>query len=400
MRGTRGVEIVTRKSDHILVVRDVPELRGSWHQRQSSVQSQSGSQGISSSTGVTQTHTIEPVAHVASKPSLAALFKRPAPIKEEPTTPGGTLAGETSPKLPKSGASAGLLAGMKRDKSPVGGGEPIGGQTTSSKELAQLITIMNGLRSDFKGDIGELTKRLDSVDAKFKQINSSLTNIHQTATTTTSPNTKTNLTTLTTRDTIIDAPLPTPLTAATTTTTTETTTKTLAAPGEHHHHHHRHGHQYGTSATINSQLRTRPDTNLPHDNIRVTPSATSKLDKGDPSTTATTTASIQASHTTTSTVRARSPHKHHHHHHHHKKTPAPTTTTSSSASQQPLDQPTASGGSQQQQTTSSDGTQTTKSINKAPSTTSLHHRLMKSRVLEEKSDHDVSDDEQDETSKL
>lgn len=155
------VEIVARKSDHICVVRDVPEVRGSWFRGGSSASlgggatggSQQGSmdgsfeqaslpssaaqmqaaskaaaiacQAGAQSRGTGHPSTGASAAGVptsssaakqeqhpdlqskgSGKASFAALFAKHPAIKEEPTTPGGSLLSETPP--PSAAPSGGL----------------------------------------------------------------------------------------------------------------------------------------------------------------------------------------------------------------------------------------------------------------------------------------------------
>lgn len=205
------VEIVARKSDHICVVRDVPDMRGSWYQRQQQSTQSNYSQHSSSGSldhpvppaaavaaasattatagGQQQAATHKPLAgatggaaavagvtqpaqQAPAKPSFAALFGKHPAIKEEPTTPGGTLTSETPPL---SGPTTSI--GAKRSPFKRSGLLSSGCDTTSSatpapsaEQIGQIISLLNELKLDIKQDISQLSKRVDSMDASVSKV--------------------------------------------------------------------------------------------------------------------------------------------------------------------------------------------------------------------------------------
>lgn len=187
------VEIVARKSDHICVVRDVPDMRGSWYQRQQqftqssysmggagsqhsssgSVDHQSAPAGqlkppaIAAPAGQTQTAPATPAAAAAPKASFAALFGKHPAIKEEPTTPGGTLTSETPPP---SSASIGKRSPFKCKESSPTAHRQSAASTVSNEQMSQIIGLLNELKSDLRQDINQLNKRVDSMDSNLGKV--------------------------------------------------------------------------------------------------------------------------------------------------------------------------------------------------------------------------------------
>lgn len=239
-QGTRGgldqlsspmrsrVEIVARKSDHICVVRDVPDSRNNWYQRQHShhlsrQDSQGGgpldhasstqqaqaiqqqhhqpsttapsSSGQASGAGAAQQQPAPaaivappapaPVPAVTAKPSFASLLGRHPVIKEEPTTPGGSLLSETPPpsllvagkrsplKLPPatgSGAGTGTAGGGSGATStPAGPSSNAVAAMSDQRQMNQIICLLNDLRQDLRSDIAQLVKRVDSIETSVNR---------------------------------------------------------------------------------------------------------------------------------------------------------------------------------------------------------------------------------------
>jgi len=288
------VEIVARKSDHICVVRDVPDMRGSWFQRQQqSLQSNYSAGGQHSASGsfdqlsvtvaaptqssqqlaiaappATQTGpTSQPTA--SGKPSFAALFAKHPAIKEEPTTPGGTLAAETPPP------------GSKRPPFRLQSGAT--SPAPSSEQIGQIISLLNDLKMELRQDIGQLTKRVDSMDASIGRVTQTVSKLDRLCAGSQE-----------TSDSKSSRPRPS-LSLA------EQRGKTVAA----------------SSAPA-------PET------------AQAKLQRLDPVATGATEPASSRAH---SRERSKSPHKHHHHHHHHHRkaehsSPAATPTVSQTDLQQ------------------------------------------------------------------
>lgn len=175
------VEIVARKSDHICVVRDVPDTRGNWYQRnqQQQRQQQQQQQRQDSSGGSIDQATPPAAATQAGgqaqvgsaggpaapgatiKPSFASLFGRHPAIKEEPTTPGGSLLSETPP--PSSGGSKRSPLGLHISRSGPASG-------AGTEQLGQIITLINELKLDLKQDIAQLARRVDSIDSSVNKV--------------------------------------------------------------------------------------------------------------------------------------------------------------------------------------------------------------------------------------
>jgi len=184
------VEVVARKSDHICVVRDVPDARGNWyssaqrsHHSQSSLRQDSSERAPQAPTSAAATAAGQPktggheepagAAQAApAKPSLAALLGRKHPvIKEEPTTPGGSLlASETPPpgakrpplKLQTASAAAALSTGQQQ---VLAAGQVQQAPGTHEQQLSrQIISLLEEMKHDLKTDIAQLARRVDSID--------------------------------------------------------------------------------------------------------------------------------------------------------------------------------------------------------------------------------------------
>lgn len=165
------------------MVRDVPDMRGSWYQRsqQQSAQSSYSQQSVSSMDGApmpqppagsSQQPEKTTAASGSGKPSLAAMFAKHPAITEEPTTPGGTLApGDSATPTPTGGrrspfarlqpGTSGTLATSGRALSPAG---------ASSEQVSQIISLLNELKRDLKQDMGELSKRVDQMDSNLNRV--------------------------------------------------------------------------------------------------------------------------------------------------------------------------------------------------------------------------------------
>lgn len=322
------VEIVARKSDHICVVRDVPDSRNHWYQRQHSHHmSRQDSQGAGSHSSLehasstasqpggtttsapaaTSTAMVAgaapaapaapvpavsaaPVAAVVTpatpvtpgvtsggatppKPSFAALFGRHPVIKEEPTTPGGSLLSETpSPGLGGGGKRSPLKlhASGAATAGAAGALTPAQSSSTDAQAMGQIITLLNDLKTELRNDIAQLARRVASIDKQQHQ--------HQQLT----PQTSSTLP-------VPEIPSPT--------TNRKHEVKTIAGTGE-------------------QQIKTSPTTGEQQQQVK------------DRSPTR---------HRERSKSPGRKHHSHHHHHHHHRKashsTPTATPTATPSSSQ-------------------------------------------------------------------
>lgn len=459
------VEIVARKSDHICVVRDVPDMRGSWYQRQQqSIQSnysQHSSSGsldhpvppaaalAAASSGAATTSSqqqaslkpgaaapgaaqVTPTQTLAapSKPSFAALFGKHPAIKEEPTTPGGTLTSETPPPMGQLSAETSASIGGKRSPfkrgllSSASGASgaptsPASSPAPSSEQIGQIISLLNELKSDINQNISQLSKRVDSMDASVSKVTQTVAKLdkHYTASLT-SPDLSTPL-----------APLAPPAKAS-----------SWSSP---------HSVRAHTSSSILHQESDQPP---PGDLIRATgtgrhsssvgvassslkPASASTIETVSdvkPSKQATPLASDASSSVLPSRDRSRerskSPHKHHHHHHHHhhhRKAQHPTPSATPTSSQVDLSKirpPTATTTQALSATTtsaapSSSGVVELTSALTKPSRTSKHGDETGSKRISDQSSaiakqssmtgqqrptgsSEQSDDDQDATSKL
>lgn len=179
------VVIVARKSDHICVVQDVPDTRGSWYQRQQQSTQSNYSMGSQHSGGSIDQPAPPPAASASAalpalpappaaaststattpaatsggtqpaKPSFAALLGKHPAIKEEPTTPGGTLTSETPPPAGKRSPF--------RKLSPIAGG----GQ---GEDMSQILSLLTELKTDLTRKFSDLSKRVDSMDASLGKV--------------------------------------------------------------------------------------------------------------------------------------------------------------------------------------------------------------------------------------
>lgn len=187
------VVIVARKSDHICVVQDVPDTRGSWYQRQQHSTQSNYSMGSQHSGGsidqaappqlstpaappaAAQPAATSSAGHPASagsgataaKPSFAALLGKHPAIKEEPTTPGGTLTSEAPPSC-----SAGKRSPFRKlSPVPAGAGE----------NISQILSLLNELKTDLTRKFGDLSKRVDSMDANLGIVSQQVSSTHETS---------------------------------------------------------------------------------------------------------------------------------------------------------------------------------------------------------------------------
>lgn len=148
---------MARKSDHICVVRDVPDTRSSWYQRQQQQQhslDQAQMQPVPA--GAPQSAAAPPSA---AKSSLAALLGKHPAIKEEPTTPGGSLV-QASPDTPP--------PSFGRARSPAVRQQATGDQIT------QLMSMISELKTDIRQDLGQLGRRVDSLEASVSRVSQSV----------------------------------------------------------------------------------------------------------------------------------------------------------------------------------------------------------------------------------
>lgn len=404
------VEIVARKSDHICVVRDVPDTRGSWYQRQqqssqsnyslggsqhSSIGSldhpappQQAQQGSSSSSGpaggagalvAPSASGHQPAASAgaqpttSAKPSFAALFGKHPAIKEEPTTPGGTLTSETPPP------SGSLLGAARRSPfkshlqpsaagsgpaTATGGGGPSATQSTapyqvaSVEQIGQIIGLLNELKLDLRQNIGQLTKRVDAMDASVSRVTQTVGRLDKHYVASLSAST---------------VPPPGEFTG-------QETSKQVAA---------------SSAASQRAIKQSEP---------KSTDELAGKAKQVVPSTEQ---ASGPTADPSQRRERSKSPHKHHHHHHHHhhRKAPHPTPGSTPTASQADLRQSRA--GEPQQAGSSTRTTELT-----APAVGSANVRETEGRMegasakqvvgrqYRAPGSFEQSDDDQDATSKL
>lgn len=250
------VEIVARKSDHICVVRDVPDTRSSWYQRQQQQQQQQSSldlpqvQGASSSqaslTGPpTGGGNIGPSA--TGKPSFAALLGKHPAIKEEPTTPGGSLA------QPEAGL------GMGRARSPASRSPATGEQIT------QLISMISELKSDIRQDLSQLGRRVDSMENSVSRVTQTVNQLDKhhliaataesrrpSGTSSAAPATGSQTGSRRGSSNLLPAPAP-PASLADGSSSMQTTDEARRdrskSPHRHHHHHHHHHHRKASHST-------------------------------------------------------------------------------------------------------------------------------------------------------
>lgn len=170
------------------MVRDVPEVRGSWYRGHSSSQAQSQSfeqPGVSAAPGLqpatqppksapqtpcqSQAPQVQPTPAASqmktagSKPSFAALFAKHPAIKEEPTTPGGSLLSETPP--PASVSPIGAVGGTA--KRSVFSRQPAAEPDKSSQaalqaqlsadQMNKIESLFKDLKKELKQEIAQLT---------------------------------------------------------------------------------------------------------------------------------------------------------------------------------------------------------------------------------------------------
>lgn len=409
------VEIVARKSDHICVVRDVPDTRGSWYQRQQQSSQSNYSLGGSqhSSIGSLDHPAPPPQAQQASsssgpavgagalvapsasghlpaaggqpsssaKPSFAALFGKHPAIKEEPTTPGGTLTSETPPP---SGSllGAGRRSPFKSHLQPSGaasgsaaatGGSPGASQATapyqvaSVEQISQIIGLLNELKLDLRQNIGQLTKRVDSMDASVSRVTQTVGRL--------------------------DKHYVASLSASSVPPPGEFTGAAGLEPSK----------QVAPAASSASQRPTTKQTEP-----RSTDDSAGKPKQAAATGSSTEQAGGSVADPSQRRERSKSPHKHHHHHHHHhhhRKATHPTPGSTPTTSQADLRQPKA--GEQQQAGSSTGATELT-----APAvgssgaretegkTESAGAKQATGRQYRAPGSFEQSDDDQDATSKL
>ncbi|KAG9508636.1 Potassium voltage-gated channel protein eag, partial [Fragariocoptes setiger] len=336
MRGR--LEILERKSNHIAVVRDDPK----WHTRASAV----------SGTG----------SGIITQKSLEGK-SRPAPIKEEPTTPGGTLATDSS--LPSSPTPA---------------------------AMQQLMSALKEIRQDIKLDHERFTQRIETIDSHVANLTNSMAAVREqlvrvsgVASSTIPVADPTSCRTQASADINRPPPPPppssggiqiAPSTTGTTTIGDDTGETRSKSPHRHHHGHHHHTHHHGHHHSHHHQASgqqqtsaTDPQTTSGQSIVGQAPAAPVITDTVG----ANTKARIRASNWTMSSMMGSS-----------KVAPIvdsslPTKITA----------------------TKVDTRQTVHQGNcMPPGSTIGHHKLIKSQATDERSDHDITDDDQDETSKL
>lgn len=377
------VVIVARKSDHICVVQDVPDTRGSWYQRQQHSTQSNYSMGSQHSSGSIDqpappqlaSHSTPaalpapPLPSATAAPSTSAAASASAPtagsakasfasllgkhpaIKEEPTTPGGTLTSETPPP-----------GGSKR--SPFRKLSPV--PATPGEDMSQIVTLLNELKSDLTRKFSELSKRVDSMDASLGKVSQQV------------------------------AAGPQPEIGGSSTGRHRSSGSTIIDPA-------------ASTKGLTSSQQPPSSSSSRRDSLKI-PSA-------DPST-ATPASSSSGGDKAKRRERSKSPHgskhQHHHHHHHHRKATHPTPSATPTVSQTDLTQtaPPSSGWSTDVAGASSSGlvraadAGTTTATITTPSTKELEpgQRSQKQSASRpagpSKGSFEQSDDDQDATSKL
>lgn len=203
------VEIVSRKSDHICVVRDVPDRFNSWCQQHSQMaqlqatpthqvspckqqqQSSPTRQIVSSPSKLQQespligcqlARPLSPTQVRQVQDQTPKLNKQtiPSTISEEPTTPGGSLIASVEPS-----ASAALPVSPRpfamhpprperHNRSPSRTACGTASCLSPTRELpnetgdqlSQLVSILNELRADIKTDINHLARKITQIDSR------------------------------------------------------------------------------------------------------------------------------------------------------------------------------------------------------------------------------------------
>lgn len=266
------VEIVARKSDHICVVRDVPDMRGSWYQQRSSHQQSSAQSSYSQQSmggsldqpgtpgqgqqqpGQQQQQTPSTSAAGSSapaKPSFAALFGKHPAITEEPTTPGGTLASETPPPGSGLGGLAGRRSPFNKLHATASSPTPTASQAAASlsqEHTNQIIRLLNELKTDLKQDMTQLTKRVDLMDASVSKVTQTVSKL-QVVWVPSEGSRK-----LAEHGKESDPKLAGPSSSATLRPGEESSSTSKSrdrskSPSKHHHHHHHHHHRKASHAT-------------------------------------------------------------------------------------------------------------------------------------------------------
>lgn len=237
------VEIVARKSDHICVVRDVPDTRSSWYQRQQQQQQQHSLdlpqvQGavVSQGAGGPAASQSGGSGGATGKPSFAALLGKHPAIKEEPTTPGGSLV-QTESGVP-----------FGRARSPATRGQATGEQFT------QLISMISELKSDIRQDLGQLSRRVDSMEASMSRVSQTVGQLdkhHLLAATadtrrssgTSQSGSRRGSSSLLPAQPGVHLAASVVESSQTTQVAEETRRERSKSPHKHHHHHHHHHHR-------------------------------------------------------------------------------------------------------------------------------------------------------------